>query len=395
MAVSRKLPTRRDEGCQKDDMKRFKILARERFQGDGMAVNRKDFTLFEEGKESDARLLTDPSLSLYCLDLSRREAVFVSLPPNSDLEAAPFYYEAQFAHALNAFTIDFDTFLSLSAPIPQPNKLILVHNIGRCGSTLLSRAFAQLDSCVSYSEPDCFTQIGHWRTVDDPRDSLWKSILTACMKFVFLDPIRLQPEVAIVKFRSGCVNLLDLFTELFPDAKHLFLYRDCSSWVASCLNIAERRGLEHTQLRDEALQFFRYFTGRAMEQSTFPYDRLGESLRPAERFTVCWLVSMEHVLRFHQAFPGLLFPVTYQELATSGEACLQRIFDYCELPRERLRDGVVSLTKDSQAGTKFAREDGTSGNKRQLTDEEIVQSRAILALHPSINDFRLILPDSP
>jgi hypothetical protein len=375
-------------------MKRFKIIARERFRGDGMAVNRKDFTLLEEGNESDARLLTDPSLSLYCLDLNRREAVFVSLPEDTDLEAAPFYYEAQFDHALNAFTIDFDTFLRLSTPIPQPKKLILIHSIGRCGSTLLSRAFAQLNSCVSYSEPDCFTQIAHFRTVDDPRDSLWKSLLTACMKFVFLDPIRLQPEVAIIKFRSGCVNLLDLFTELFPDEKHLFLYRDCSSWLASCLNILERSGLSNTQARDEALHYFLYFTGRAMEQSTFPYDRLGESVRPAERFTVCWLVYMEHVLRFHQSHPHLLFPVTYQELATEGEACLRRIFDSCELPRERLRKGVDSLAKDSQAGTRFAREDAASGNKRRLTDEEIVQSQAILALHPFINDGRLILPDS-
>jgi hypothetical protein len=282
----------------------------------------------------------------------------------------------------------------LSAPIPQPKKLILVHSIGRCGSTLLSRAFAQLDSCVSYSEPDCFTQIAHWRTVDDPRDSLWKSILTACLKFVFLDPIRIQPEMAIVKFRSGCVNLLDLFTELFPDAKHLFLYRECSSWVASCLNILERVGLDNTQSRDEALHYVRYFTGRATEQSTFPYDRLGDSLRPVERFTVCWLVYMEHLLRFHQSHPRLLFPVTYQELATVGEACLRRIFDYCELPRERLRDGVDSLAKDSQIGTIFAREDSSSGNKRRLTDIEIAQSQAILALHPFINDGRLILPDS-
>jgi hypothetical protein len=295
---------------------------------------------------------------------------------------------------LHAFTIDFDTFLRLSMPIAQPEKLILVHSIGRCGSTLLSRAFAQLDSCVSYSEPDCFTQIAHWRTVNDPRDSLWKSILTASMKFVFLDSSPSKPEVAIVKFRSGCVNLLDLFTELFPNAKHLFLYRECFSWVASCLNILERTGSSKTRPRDEALQFFRYFTGRGMDQSTFPYDRLENDLRPVEQFTVCWLVYMEHVLKFHQSHPRLLFPVTYQELATGGEACLRRIFDDCELPPEQLRHGIDSLTKDSQAGTQFAREDSSSGNKRQLTDEEIGQLRAILALHPFINDARVTLQDS-
>ncbi len=100
---------------------------------------------------------------------------------------APFFYSAQFEHAQELFTVDFDTFLELAAQVPEADTLIFVHNIGRCGSTLLSKAFSRLDSCTSYSEPDCFTQIAYWRILNDPRDELWRALLPACMKFVFRD----------------------------------------------------------------------------------------------------------------------------------------------------------------------------------------------------------------
>lgn len=160
-------------------MKRFAILAREGCNADGMAANIKDFTLQEDGTDDTAQLLSRSDLSLYCLDLEHKQAVFVSTPPEIDLEEAPFYYHAQFKHAQAVFTVSFEAFLDLSANITPADTLVLIHNIGRCGSTLLSKAFSQLDSCTSYSEPDCFTQIAFWRTLDDPRDELWKSLLPA------------------------------------------------------------------------------------------------------------------------------------------------------------------------------------------------------------------------
>ena len=95
-------------------MNRFTILAREGYNADGMAANIKDFTLREDGTDDTAHLLSRPDLSLYCLNLEHKEAVFVSTPPEVDLEEAPFYYEAQFEHAHAVFTVSFDTFLNLA-----------------------------------------------------------------------------------------------------------------------------------------------------------------------------------------------------------------------------------------------------------------------------------------
>ncbi len=366
-------------------MKRFTILARERFTTDGMAVNIKDFTLVHEGEDDPAQLLSNPNLSLYCLDLEHKEAVFVSTPSVIDLEKAPFYYQAQFEHAERVLTVNFDTFQDLSARISPADTLVLIHNIGRCGSTLLSRAFSQLESCISYSEPDCFTQIAFWRAVDDPRDELWKSLLQACMKFTFRNTMSRTPVTAIIKFRSGCLNLLDLFQDGFPDAKHVFLYRDCNSWVASLVGLMTRHRPLPDLSRENALSNCRYNNGRAIDQSNFPFDRLGENVSAIERLTLSWLAYLELVTRIHSSHAAALLPVAYEELTANGQACLRKIFDHCGLPQDNLSHSLSAFGQDSQAGTTYARVDGNSGNKRQLTEHDRFQMQSILSLHPFIN----------
>jgi hypothetical protein len=367
-------------------MKWFTILARERFTADGMAVNIKDFTLRDDGEDDPKLLLSRPDLSHYCLNLERREAVFVSVPPGVELQQAPFYYQAQFEHADKVFTVSFDTFLDLSARIPPPKTLVLIHNIGRCGSTLLSKLFSQLESCLSYSEPDCFTQIGFWRVPNDPRDELWRSLLPACMKFTFKNAGSERPATAIVKFRSGCLNLLDLFLECFPNAKHLFLYRDCESWVASLISLTGRHRALPDLPREKALANCRYHNGRALDQSSFPFGQLRNGLSPIERLTVSWLAYIELVANVYRSRPASFMPVTYGELITNGEACLRRIFDHCGLPQDKLSSSVSAFVHDSQAGTSYARVDSDSGNKRQLTGPDCAQMQSILAMHPFIQD---------
>jgi hypothetical protein len=41
---------------------------------------------------------------------------------------------------------------------PEPERLILIVNIGRCGSTLRSKALNLVEGVTSYSEPDVYTQ---------------------------------------------------------------------------------------------------------------------------------------------------------------------------------------------------------------------------------------------
>jgi len=206
------------------------------------------------------------------------------------------------------------------------------------------------------------------------------------MKFTFKDAGTKQSETTIVKFRSGCLNLLDLFLECFPDARHLFLYRDCNSWGASLISLSSRRHVLANVSREKALANCPYHNGRALDQSTFPFERLGEELAPAERLTLSWLFDIELVAKIYRTRPTAFLPVTYEELSTKGEDCLRRIFDYCSLPQDKLAKSLTAFDQDSQAGTSYARADSEAGSKRQLSEPDRARMQSILTLHPFIND---------
>src|SRR3712207_7974264 len=56
----------------------------------------------------------------------------------------------------------------------------LIYSTGRCGSTLVSRAFNQADSIISLSEPDVYTQIQARRAVDASRDTETSDLVRSC-----------------------------------------------------------------------------------------------------------------------------------------------------------------------------------------------------------------------
>src|SRR6266404_2937394 len=129
------------------------------------------------------------------------------------------------------------------------------------------------------------------------------------MNFTFRDAGSHHSSRAIIKFRSGCLNLLDLFLEEFPDAKHLFLYRNCASWVASLISLRSRRHPITVLTREQSIKNWHYHNGRCVDQSMFPFNRLPETLTWSQELAVSWLVYVELVARIHQEYPGRLLPV--------------------------------------------------------------------------------------
>jgi hypothetical protein len=61
----------------------------------------------EKGAEtiSIQRILDDPTISLYCLDPEKEQAIFVKVPPDVNLNQAPFYYVAQYEQAIQLIKV--------------------------------------------------------------------------------------------------------------------------------------------------------------------------------------------------------------------------------------------------------------------------------------------------
>ena len=84
--------------------------------------------------------------------------------------------------------------------------------------------------------------------------------------------------------------------------------------------------------------------------------------------------------------------VRYADIVRYREEVLQSIFAYCELPVDRVEQGLSAFDRDSQAGTKLARENPTEGNTLTLNGEQLRSISEILERHPILNTSDFIAP---
>jgi hypothetical protein len=141
------------------------LIIEERRREAGIAlVSPSDFRVRDGGAVDAGIVLRQPNLSLYCLDFENRQALFVETPPECDLSRAPFMYQAQAEAALRLIQVPFEALDRLAEEVAiDPARLILIYSVGRCGSTLVSHAFNEVEGVESLSEPDVFTQmLVHW-----------------------------------------------------------------------------------------------------------------------------------------------------------------------------------------------------------------------------------------
>ena len=116
-------------------------------------------------------MLANPNISLYCLDDASKRAIFVELPPDTDLAKAPFVYRTQYEQAQRLIALPYESFIQLAHDLPRVENLIMCYMTGRCGSTLLSHVLNELDTVLSLSEPDVATQFVHLRSAYGGRET--------------------------------------------------------------------------------------------------------------------------------------------------------------------------------------------------------------------------------
>lgn len=337
------------------------------------------FDLGEKQAFDINQLLTNPYISLYSLDFTNRQAVFVELPADIKLEDAPFYYEMQFNHAQKVITLDFKDFYALAENISfDASHLIIIHTIGRAGSTLLSKAFNQLDNILSYSEPDVFTNITHAKHLTVDEQGL---LIRACMPYIFRPEVLGDKEYYVTKFRGMCTRLLDVFCDVFPTSKHLFLYRNAVDWVTSMYRI--RLQNEHGRPidkvnRQETAEGLANFLG------IYPDEILNYIPNDSDEFTffqgssIIWSYLMDKAQSSIKSNPVSILSINFEELVTHPAETITKIFIHCGLSEDAVSSALKAFDSDSQAGTRFAQ-----GDKVTLTESQHEQIINMLS-HQSI-----------
>jgi hypothetical protein len=343
---------------------------------------------FIEGPAIDPQVvLTNPLISLYCLDHANRRALFVETAPGVDLSQAPFLYQAQYEHTVRLIGVPYETLHELARGISLNDRnVILVYSVGRTGSTLLGAALNAVEGIVGLSEPDVFTQLVAYREWDGSNDAEISALVESCMK-VLCKPTEQTPDPKrwVIKFRSFVIELGDLLYRHFPNTKNIFLYRNAEPWVNSMIRAFGDVG-EDVGLRTWAQGWL-----STLVPSITRYVQAGGPLLSVSSMcSMLWLNVMERYTNLQSS--GMPFlAIRYEDMKTAPNGTLRKIFEYCGLPTTSMDAVYQVLEKDSQAGSGVSQ--AAIGHKSfGLTDAQRGDLFRELESHPVIQSPDFILP---
>ena len=340
----------------------LRILDRKRTDPTRM-VSLDDFQLLEDDASEDAciAVVERQNVTPYCLDQNNRRMIFAETPPEIDLSAAPFYYQAQYEAATRLIAIPYDRVHEMAIkPAGRFEELVLIYSVGRCGSTLMSKMWSRLDDTYSLSEPDIFTAINYLHGEGRLTDGEAMQLLGSAARLVNRPPM--PRKRLVIKFRAQCIEIAELMYRQHPAASFIFMYRNAIDCINSYVRVFGAVPLPEQVLR----RAFPY--AKSHPEKYRPLDRLGQPL-------LVWLVCTHNYLRLRER--GLPFvALKYEELLQKPYDSATRLFAHCGVSDALAEQACAAMTEDAQAGTQLAR---NVEGKRTLTADDCEFIRAFLA----------------
>ncbi len=336
-----------------------------------------------------ASMLDDPNITLYCLDQANKRAIFTALPADIDLSQAPFMYQAQFDQAECLVALPYADFLGLAEGIPFDDRVLLcLHNIGRCGSTVLGRALNEIDGAITLSEPDALTNFVRMRGLP-PREV--RDLLRACARWLCRPAIVGDHRRIVIKFRNQATAVMGLYVEALPNALHLFMYRNVIDWLASFHRLHVKRAAQPTRYPREQVidQQASYYGCPRAEIERLAHPSI-ESYRVLEGRAIGWLFMLEQFLELVESRAAVA-ALRYEDLQRDRHGLLLSVMKMMGLPDTSLNAALRAFASDAQAGTKLAR-DGGRGNTLALPEDQQATVRELLGKQPALNSADVVLP---
>ena len=366
----------------------FDVLARHR-DAEVAPTGLQDFTL-GPGQPADASIVTDDAdWSLYSLDLEGEKAVFVHLPPETDLSAAAFVHTLQLRAARKVLTLPLSALPDLSLAIPAPRKIVFIFSMGRCGTTLASHILRRVPGVLSLSEPDPFITLALARfTLPQAQQ---QALIAAVTRFCFRPPAGRVRDTLAIQFHSQALFQAELFHRAFPQVTCIFMYRDAASWGNSFTRFFQMVGVP-LELDAASLGFswMMISASAPLDHLALTADLAAPSFVHVEVLAPAWLLYINE----YQRLVGLGLPfmaLRYNELNADRLASVTRLLAHCDLRLDDVSAAMTAFDQDSQKGTQISRDhqvaDFTSADRDRLT--------AILAAHAGKPAADLILPDAP
>ncbi len=316
-----------------------------------------------------------------------------SFQPDLDLTQSAFIYIDQHRHARRVLEVPFAELDALADEVPAPAKIIFIFSIGRCGSTLVSHMLSAVPGVLSLSEPIVYARLimddyNRPSRLDFPRHRLIR-LIRACTRLLFRPPAGATAHTIAIKLHSQPLFQASLYREAFPQAAHVFLYREALGWAKSWFQMVRKYGVPPVLTGEKRTLMWSITTAVADVSEAHDVVDFNAEVVPVEDGLIAgWARNMQEYM--HQLKAGVPFlALSYHQINDQREATVARLLHHCGLPESAATGAMVAYEKDSQEGTMLSREVAIDG----LGDAQVERLRVILARHPTYRDPSLVLPD--
>lgn len=318
-----------------------------------------DFSLIEQfeldaGEKVSSQIIIDERIwHPYTIDVENQALVFLDMPADIDLSQETFIYPRQFEEATRLLLVPFSDLMALSKQVRIPENITFIFSIGRCGSTLLHQIFNQIEGVSSYSEPDPTTTLSlHWQE-QAMSEAPIGDIVEATTKLQ-IHALTKSSNHVVLKFRGQVSVLMPYYFKRFPNANHIFMYRNPLNWARSMFRFL-RVFFQDDNVAMEVLNFItRIFPSEIKSQISNYVDVSKEHIHIAELIALMLVFQLED---YHQNIDTQhLFALHYEDMLDEPEAVLGTLLDYCGIPQSELSNAMKSFEHDSQEGTEIARD---------------------------------------
>ena len=347
-----------------------------------------DFVLRERGAVDSAKVVENPHASLYAVDLQNQQGIFVQSDPAVDLCVEPFYYIAQYENATRVLTVPFADMIALGRKLPlNEERLVFIQSTGRAGSTLASQIFAQLDGVANISEPDALSDL----VATQNSGLLDKADLAALTDATVRILANVRAEGGhVIKGRSYAMELGELFNELYPRARSVFLYRNLKSYTLSSLRAYDDGVQRSDEENQELLAGIRaWFSTLLPMIADVPEE---QPLSAVDIIGLQWLSVMDRYVKLHEKGVEML-AIDYQSWIDAPRETAEAMLDYCNMLPDDLTAVYAALKQDSQEGTVLSRSE-VRDHDTWLKTADLLELDDLLAQQPLINTADFVAPNT-
>ena len=338
-----------------------------------------DFFLVHEQFDHSERVLKD-NVELYYVD--DKQAVFTEAEEGVQQwrnEYGAFLKVTQYQQAVRVIILPLHAASRLSDKVGDPKaRLVFLSNTARCGGTLLGQVFERTGKCVVFSEPGAIHDISKYEQSKMPKEKLDK--LTRIIIRLFCKPVQSPDEVVAYVFKPIACTFETVLAiqRVYPNAKHLFCYRDINSTANSIQKVRYAspiiRLLWWAGSKSAFLARLVIIQGGVRKNT-----EIGKFTHPMHIGFYVWGASFRRYLDMRQQLEIDIASFCYDDLVINKKLAIEKVFEFTEMPMELVDAGLKALERNSQEKS------GISTRDLAVYVDYDLKSSELLALHHQIN----------